>query len=325
MAEELVRAILWFHPAVWWVLGEIQLAREQTVDQAVIEITRSRGHYVDALLAMAGAASEYSGTQFDLAPAPLFLRKRHLKQRVLELLQEVRTTPFSGVRLIVTHAAAAAAIIGACSMVSGAFPLSAAPQIVADAPGVSVNTGDAKLLHRVPVAYPQEALEKGIEGKVTIQASVDADGGLSDDTIVRCLPELCDAAVDSLPGWRFDAQQANTTRSISIDFKVATASPASSNAIGKTLSDVRISGLSDSAGSQLRSRLPVQAGDVWSAASAGIVSQVVRDFDPYLEIDMVNNPTTRKWILWIGPPLRSFDQPSVTPPFQTAVEDRRYQ
>ncbi len=37
VAEELVRAVFWFHPAVWWVIGEIQLAREQTVDQAVIE------------------------------------------------------------------------------------------------------------------------------------------------------------------------------------------------------------------------------------------------------------------------------------------------
>ncbi len=215
LLEELVRAKLWFHPAIWWVLGEIQLAREQTVDQAVVEITRARGHYVDALLAMAGADAGNSGAQLDLAPAPLFLRKRHLKQRVFELFQEVRMTPFSGVRLMVTHFAAAAAIASACWVVSGAFPLSAAPQIVADAPGVSVETGDARLIHRGPVAYPLEALEKGVEGKVIIQASVDADGGLSDNTIVRCLPELCNAALDSLPGWRFDSHQANTTRAIS--------------------------------------------------------------------------------------------------------------
>jgi beta-lactamase regulating signal transducer with metallopeptidase domain len=270
LAEEMVRAVLWFHPAIWWVLGEIQLAREQTVDQAVIEITCARGHYVDALLTMAGAVSENSGEQLDLAPAPLFLRKRHLKQRVVELLQEVREAPFSRVHLIATNAAAVAAIISASWVVSGAFPLSAAPQIVADAPGVSVNTGDAKLLHRIPVAYPLEALENGVEGEVVIQAIVDADGGVSDDTIVHCPPELCDAAVDSLPGWQFDAHQANTTRSISIDFKVAqapqlhsatfiAASPTSPNAIGQTLNDVRISGLADSARSQLTSRLPVQA------------------------------------------------------------------
>ena len=78
VAEELVRAVFWFHPAIWWLLGEIQLAREQAVDRRVIEITQSRDPYMDALLAMAGARP-----QLDLAPAPLFLRKRHLKQRVV--------------------------------------------------------------------------------------------------------------------------------------------------------------------------------------------------------------------------------------------------
>ena len=28
VGEELVRAVLWFHPAVWWMLGQIHLARE---------------------------------------------------------------------------------------------------------------------------------------------------------------------------------------------------------------------------------------------------------------------------------------------------------
>ena len=44
LAEEMVRAMLWFHPAIWWLLGEIQLSREQTVDEAVIEITHARSN-----------------------------------------------------------------------------------------------------------------------------------------------------------------------------------------------------------------------------------------------------------------------------------------
>ena len=40
VGEEMVRAIFWFHPAIWWLLGEIQLAREQAVDRAVIELTQ---------------------------------------------------------------------------------------------------------------------------------------------------------------------------------------------------------------------------------------------------------------------------------------------
>src|SRR5205814_4542022 len=28
MAEEFIRALFWFHPAVWWLLGQIHLTRE---------------------------------------------------------------------------------------------------------------------------------------------------------------------------------------------------------------------------------------------------------------------------------------------------------
>ncbi len=83
LGEEILRAVFWFHPAIWWVLGEVQLAREQTVDQAVVEMTQARDPYVDTLLAMAGVSAE-----MDLAPAPSFLRRRHLKQRVLGIVEE---------------------------------------------------------------------------------------------------------------------------------------------------------------------------------------------------------------------------------------------
>ena len=40
--EEAIRGFLWFHPAIWWVLGRIQLAREQLVDRQTIEITQAK-------------------------------------------------------------------------------------------------------------------------------------------------------------------------------------------------------------------------------------------------------------------------------------------
>ncbi|MEO8372527.1 MAG: M56 family metallopeptidase, partial [Candidatus Solibacter sp.] len=42
VAEEMIRCVFWFHPAIWWLLGEIGLAREQVVDREVVEVTRSR-------------------------------------------------------------------------------------------------------------------------------------------------------------------------------------------------------------------------------------------------------------------------------------------
>ncbi len=143
--EELVRAVFWFHPAIWWLLGEIQLAREQAVDRAAVDITNGREEYVDALLAIAGAPVEP-----DLAPAPLFLRKRHLKQRVFSLIKEV---PMSKQRLISALAACLCIMAATCWFVAGTFPLSAAPQVVAEGSEVKVDLGGATLLHRAPVVY----------------------------------------------------------------------------------------------------------------------------------------------------------------------------
>lgn len=218
VGEELVRALFWFHPAIWWLLGEIQLAREQAVDRLVVETTQSRDPYVDALLTMAGARPE-----LDLAPAPLFLRKRHLKQRVVGILREVR---MSKARWISAFAAGLAIMAAACWFVTGAIPLAAEPQIVADAPGVAVNTNGAALMHRAPVPYPPEALAKGVQGTVVVQVKLDANGEVSDAGIVSGPDELRRGVLQSVLSWHFARDAANTTRMVNVDFALPTSSPA---------------------------------------------------------------------------------------------------
>jgi beta-lactamase regulating signal transducer with metallopeptidase domain len=70
LVEEAVRTLLWFHPAIWWLIGRIQLSREQVVDQAAVAMIESRERYVEALLAVAIAKSPGMFT-----PAPAFLRR----------------------------------------------------------------------------------------------------------------------------------------------------------------------------------------------------------------------------------------------------------
>jgi TonB family protein len=89
--------------------------------------------------------------------------------------------------------------------------------------------------------------------------------------------------------------------------------PNSASAAGQTLNYVRIAGLSIAESAQLSSRLPVHAGDVWSAATASIVSQVVRDFNPQLEVDLVDFIHPRTFSLWIGP-ASSGDRPGIAMP-----------
>jgi Zn-dependent protease with chaperone function len=42
LGEEGIRAALWWHPAIWFVLGSAQLAREEVVDRRAIALTGSR-------------------------------------------------------------------------------------------------------------------------------------------------------------------------------------------------------------------------------------------------------------------------------------------
>ncbi len=82
--KELAGCLLCFNPAAWWLLAQTRLAREQLVDAEVVRLTEAREPYIDSLLSIARA-----GSVLDLAPAPLFLRKRHLTQRLYLLLKEV--------------------------------------------------------------------------------------------------------------------------------------------------------------------------------------------------------------------------------------------
>jgi TonB family protein len=211
LGEELVRAVFWFHPAIWWLLGEIGLAREQEVDRQVVELTKSRDGYVDALLAIAGATP-----RLDLAPAPLFLRKRHLKQRVVSIMKEVR---MSKTRSFSALAAGLGILAVACWLVTATFPLSAAPQSVADFPGVTVDTGGS-VLHRTPVQYPDAARTKNIQGVVTVEATLDSSGNVIETRVLNGPNELRRAAQQAVLQWHFAMDSSVNTRQVKINFQI---------------------------------------------------------------------------------------------------------
>ena len=283
VAEELVRAAWWFHPAVWWLLGQIQLAREQTVDRAVVERTQAREEYIDSLLAMAGATP-----RLDLAPAPLFLRQRHLKQRVVSLVKEVR---MSKTRLVSSMAAALSVLAAACWLVTAAFPLRA--DAVADAPGVTVDLRGATLLHRAPVTYPESARRAGVQGTVVVQFQIDSSGEVSDAQVLSGPEELRKAALQSVLDWHFTRDQAGNMKQVAITFNLgaafaplSTPLPAPPVALNAQLpiKSITVTGLSDTAQTDLLSRLPVHEGDTLSPETMSQLVQTVKSFDEHLAV-----------------------------------------
>jgi hypothetical protein len=124
LIEELAGALLWFNPAIWLLLAQTRLVREQLVDAEVVRLTASREPYIDALLAIArgGAVPDLS---MDPAPVPLFLRRRHLTQRMHSLLQDVS---ISRLRLVSSYAFITAMLTFAGWFGIVTFPLTGSPQ-----------------------------------------------------------------------------------------------------------------------------------------------------------------------------------------------------
>jgi TonB family protein len=330
MGEELVRAALWFHPAIWWVLAEIQLAREQAVDSGVVEITEARDPYVDALLEMAGARPE-----LDLVPAPLFLRKRHLKQRVVEIIRE---TTMSKTRWITALAASIVFLAGACWLVTGAFPLAAEPQVVSDAEGVTVDPGGAQILHRSGVRYPEDAIYKGIQGTVVVRVALDANGVVTGATSVSGPQELREAVLQSVFDWRFAEDAAGKTRQVSVTFELQKDAAAKLQEAERArlkrmyaraqnpywhraIRNVIVSGISDQAKADLLARLPVHAGDTLTEDLMINVSMAISRFD--MRLGTLTSLEEGGVILRIGPQVQLGAEPdgdSAAKPLAAPVE-----
>ena len=199
LAEELIRIPLWFHPAVWFVLSRIQLAREQVVDLEVIRLTRDRTRYLEALVAVAAQR-----LQPDVAPAPLFLKKRQLAVRVAAVLKE---TPMSKSRLVACFMSACSAVLIAARLAVWLLPLQSPAQsvpeshgfFVADGAGVSVDSG-ARLMHREPVYYPAGAKSTGT---VVVEASLNSKGEVSDARVLSGPDDLRKAALQGVLRWHY--------------------------------------------------------------------------------------------------------------------------
>jgi TonB family protein len=204
IAEEVARVLLWFHPAVWWLLGRIHLAREQVVDVEVLSVTRSRKAYLEALFLI---ACDDASARVRLAHP--FSRSSHLSRRVALLLKEVS---MSKRRFVISAALMAACTLAVATLAVFAFPLSAPstvraagdpPTVGATAPAGTARAGDVKPLFRVQPFYPEEAKEKRIDGAVRVEATVDESGAVIEAVAIEGPEMLRPPSVHAMKQWQF--------------------------------------------------------------------------------------------------------------------------
>jgi beta-lactamase regulating signal transducer with metallopeptidase domain len=186
--EDLVAAVLFFHPAVHWLVDRVRLAREQCVDADVVRRVGARRPYLESLVDAARTAS------FNAAvPAALLLRQSHLRERVDLLLQEVS---MSRARTAAHVSVAGLAVVLAVALSASAMPLQS-PSESREAPAAKASIavsdqaagfGEPKIVRKVNPAYPAAAKTEGVEGAVAVDVVVRTDGTAKEARVAASAP-----------------------------------------------------------------------------------------------------------------------------------------
>ena len=221
LAEEAVRAVLWFHPGVWWLVSRVQLAREEAVDELAVLATGTRRAYIEALAAFAD--------ETPLVPAAAFARRRHLFRRMTLISKEVG---MSSSRVVVSCAVMALVVAAGSWFAIGAFPLrEAAAQDVRTEVGplekqakpITPENPLPRRTYSIEPQYPAEAAAVNANAMVTLLITLDQSGRVAevrrlgvapiapptatpptDPQIVAGLDALVQTAADAVRRWQYD-------------------------------------------------------------------------------------------------------------------------
>jgi D-alanyl-D-alanine endopeptidase (penicillin-binding protein 7) len=206
VAEELIAALLWFHPAVAWLRSRIRLARELVVDAEVVARTGERRRYLETLLAFA----QVEGVP---PPAAALFSPPHLESRVEALMKEDTMTR--------ARTWTALAVSGAVVALAGATVVNAVPLRVrgaAEAAAAPKTARERKAVQKVQPTYPAEAKKAGIEGSVVLDVLITAAGDVTDVKAVKGPEELREAASAAVRQWKYEAGPADTRANLTIRY-----------------------------------------------------------------------------------------------------------
>src|SRR5580693_252024 len=197
LSEEILRAALWFHPAIAWLIARVRLSREQVVDLEVIKLTQERKPYLEALLEFASGRSQTTPI-----PAPPFLAERQLAERVALMLKEVR---MSRTRLIASLTSIVCFLALTLTLVVWAFPLEAVSRNFQNAP----QNGAAGGVSGGVAGGVSEGISGGVSGGVSSGVTAGARGGGVNSSTSRDIP-----TVDNTTIWTDTVKRGSMVRQV---------------------------------------------------------------------------------------------------------------
>jgi hypothetical protein len=174
LAQKIVKALFFFHPAVWWIEKQVSLEREMACDDAVVAATSSPRAYAECLAHLA----EQTLIQRSVALAQAALgRLRHTSLRVAQLLDANRAAT--------TRCAWKPAVwLLAAFAITSVLVLSRAPRLIAfeDGPAIArytVSASSSRLasgrVATVPAAYAGASPAMPERPTRVVQASLHLD------------------------------------------------------------------------------------------------------------------------------------------------------
>jgi TonB family protein len=215
-------------------------------------------------------------------------------------------------------------------------PLAAAPQMLSDGPGVTVDTG-GPVLHRGSIPYPDSARAKHVQGVVTVEATLDSSGNVVDTRVLNGPIELRRAAQQSVLNWHFAMDTSMNTRTVKVTFELPAQSATSQlpqdpavrpqrlgppSQEGKRVGRIFIGSLSDQSRSDLMSHLQIHVGDTLAADSLEKARAEVKAFDEHLTFGTVITPNGEVGLLIQMPGSAGFGEVGVTTtPFAAPATD----
>ncbi len=207
--EELVRTVFWFHPGVYWLIGRIQLTREQVVDEQAVAMLGSRKTYLHSLVEIA----RWKNSAASL-PAPLFLRESQFSRRVRQLLQS-REVRMSKAKSTIFWSVCVALLSATGWWSLATLPLTAAPsaRMPQEEPTARepVRVGSRvmanKLVHKVDPEIPGRPGSSRPLDQFILSIVVDKNGVVQQVKVWQGAedhPPSNSAATDAVKQWRYE-------------------------------------------------------------------------------------------------------------------------
>jgi TonB family protein len=191
-------ALLFYHPAVWWVSGRIRVEREFCCDDLAVSVCQNAVTYARALSTLEKLRPAIPAIAMGSTGGPLLAR-----------IQRILGRPAAECGPSRWSAVAAVSMCLVCLL--GSFLRG--QEAPADG-AVRVAARGLSIIYQTPIEYPASAIAAGAQGRVFVTVTTDAAGRVTDAALIEptrnpAPHELQQLVLDSVRKWRVTEGPAN--------------------------------------------------------------------------------------------------------------------